>query len=131
MLMTVGAVMFFISTFIIIFSVIYFGLNKRKYESVVKQYQSQGWPLNPSYQFFSNLGYFGSFFITAHFKKLLAGTPIKTGKRVWLPKAHYEFLQSLPGVETRWLIHYYYINFVWMLLIVISMLVGGVAEITA
>lgn len=66
-------------------------------------------------------GYFGSMIVTIFFWQLLTRKRIRLSKTEYLGDESYDFINTLPKSETRWIKRYFYLFLIWSL----SILLGG------
>ncbi|QTF06559.1 hypothetical protein HC231_00400 [Brenneria izadpanahii] len=123
-IMMVGVVMFMLGPLVLAFSMVYFGLHRKKYEQLISLYRQEGLPLSAQNNLMSFLGHWGSFFLAVFFKRLLDGKPVNIAPKQPLPPEAYAFVASQPRELTGWIRIYYYIHVAWM---VMSMIGCGIA----
>ncbi|MDC6118157.1 hypothetical protein [Serratia rubidaea] len=112
-MLNAGAILFFLGAFIGFLTMIFFGINRKKYKRIVSLYANEGLYMNEFNQLAVYFGYFGSYFPTVFFKNLLKNKKIKTGKDTFVPLEAYTFLQSLPRELTGWITVYYRMHIIW------------------
>ncbi|MCA4822601.1 MAG: hypothetical protein KJJ56_04255 [Serratia rubidaea] len=112
-MLNAGAILFFLGAFIGFLTMIFFGINRKKYERIVTLYANEGLYMNDFNQLAVYFGYLGSYFPTVFFKNLLKNKKIKTGKDTFVPSEAYTFLQSLPRELTGWITVYYRMHIIW------------------
>ncbi|MFE8101302.1 hypothetical protein RBA71_07345 [Brenneria goodwinii] len=123
-IMMVGVVMFMLAPLVLAFSMVYFGLHRKKYEQLISLYRQEGLPLSAQNNLMSFLGHWGSLFLTIFFKRVLDGKPVNIAPKQPLPPEAYAFVASQPRELTGWIRIYYYIHVAWF---VMSMIGCGIA----
>ncbi|MCG8158776.1 hypothetical protein JMY81_21760 [Brenneria goodwinii] len=109
-IMMVGVVMFMLAILVWVFSMVYFGLHRKKYEQLISLYRQEGLPLSAQNNLMSFLGYWGSFSLALFFKRVLDGKPINIAPKQPLPPEVYAFVASQSRELTGWIRVYYYIH---------------------
>ncbi|MCA4822835.1 hypothetical protein HF675_09865 [Serratia sp. JUb9] len=129
MLGYVGAIIFFLACFVGFLTMIFFGINRKKYERLVAVYEREGLYMNDFNQLAVYFGYFGSYFPTVFFYQLLKDKKIKIGKDTFAPADAYAFMQSLPRELTGWITVYYWMHFIWMNTIAVGGVMLAIAKL--
>ena len=116
-----------IIAFCLIFSFIFFGIHKKKYEILLSDYRSTGIPLPGAYNFHSMMGFWGAFPMVYFFRCLTIGKkPLGCfGGKVYSG----DYFTTLPPEQKRWLNIYYYVNIILTILVLLYFAFGGIKYI--
>ncbi|AGB83380.1 hypothetical protein D781_3149 [Serratia sp. FGI94] len=128
-LLDVGTILSFLAIFIGFLTMIFFGINRKKYKRIVSLYANEGLYMNDFNQLAVYFGYLGSYFPTNFFNKLLKNKNIRTGKDTFVPSEAYTFLQSLPRELTGWITTYHRMHIIWSTLFLIGCTMLGIVKV--
>ncbi|MFE8147971.1 hypothetical protein RBA63_11990 [Brenneria goodwinii] len=118
--MVTGMVMLILAPLVLAFSMVYFGLHRKKYEQLISLYRQEGLPLSAQNNLMSFFGYWGSLFLTLFFKRVLDGKPVNIAPKQPLPPEAYAFVASQPRELTGWIRIYYYIHVTCFSLLIVG-----------
>lgn len=88
----------------------YFGYHKKDYDALLAAHHQKGFILNAPYNFYSWMGFFGSFGMAYYFSRLKSNKKI-----VFAPEnsnSISNFLSELNPADTHWLDIYYKLSFI-------------------
>lgn len=105
----IGVVMFISALLVWMFSMVYFGLRRKKYEQLISLYRQEGLPLSAQNNLMSFFGYWGCIFLVIFFKRVLDGKPVNIAPKQSIPPEVYTFVLSQPKELTAWIRTYYYV----------------------
>ncbi|CAI0721787.1 Uncharacterised protein [Serratia rubidaea] len=117
----IGTIIAFLGMLLFIFSIIYFAVIKKNYKNTISKYMSHGLFMRQFDILAVSAGYFGSMIVTIFFWQLLTRKRIRLSKTEYLGDESYDFINTLPKSETRWIKRYFYLFLIWSL----SILLGG------
>lgn len=111
----------------LVFSFIYFGIHKKKYEILLDEYRKTGIPLPGPYNFHSMMGFWGAYPMVYFFRCLTIGKKPRGcfGGKIYSG----DYFTTLPPEQKRWLNIYYYVNIIFTILVLLYFAFGGIKYI--
>ncbi|CAI1033967.1 Uncharacterised protein [Serratia rubidaea] len=118
-LMLIGSVLVFSGIGFFIFIMLYFGVTKKKYETIVSGYLSRALPMPDVYTVFYHGGFFTSFLLVRFMRQVLLGKKIGPGKKGYrLPAESYDYFNTLPNELIVWIKKYYMLHIIELSIII-------------